>query len=136
VKHGQDAVIFSLVNESSDEVAQANAIAKEINAVANFNFQNSKLLAVAKSDAGKLDGLWRIGNGHGHSLRRCENIRARKNFAQNLDPTLPVIFLAQNGLNFVACHGLSKDSERIMSGIVSRAWGAEVTGLSSDCCNG
>ena len=135
-EYRQHAVVFGLVDEPGHKIAEANTVAKEVNAVADFDFENGELLAIAQADAGELKRLRRVRNGNRDGLRGRKDIRAGQNLAHHLKPRLSVVFLAKDGLDLVASHERSKDSERMMSGVVSSARGADVTGLSSACCNG
>ena len=124
-KHGQHAVVFGLVNESRDEVAQANAIAEQINAVANFDFQNGELLAVAEPDAAELDGaMRRVGHGRGTVCGEAKtSVPGRISRRTSAANVCWSYCLRRMGLDLVARHGWSKDSDRMMSGVVSSGRG-------------
>ncbi len=56
VEDGKDAVVFGLINIAGDKLAEAQAVAKQVHAVADGNFKHRKTAFGGKLDFAELDG--------------------------------------------------------------------------------
>src|SRR5947209_3559204 len=54
-KYGQHAVSAFLVNETGDEIAEANTVADDINAVTDLDFQHGELATPVEAHTAQLD---------------------------------------------------------------------------------
>ena len=109
-----------LVDEAGDEIAEGDAVALEVHAPGDCDFEDGDVFTTRKRDAGNLRGAGgdALGFRERDGGRGLRDFRGGQQLAQEAEPAGAVVGLAEGGLEFGAGH-FEKDSLRMMSGAVS-----------------
>jgi hypothetical protein len=105
VEDGKDAVVLGLVNVACDKLAEADAVAEQVHAVADGDFKQGKVALAGEVDFAELDDGFGARGVCRDWLRRGEDFRSGEGFAEGVEPACAVVGLSETGLEFGGGHG-------------------------------
>jgi hypothetical protein len=88
---GKHPVVFGLVNEPGDQVAQADPVAGKVGVFADPHFEDAELAVALELDAAELENRFGAIIRAGQRLGQGKNLRLGQDTAQRLQPTVALV---------------------------------------------